>query len=40
MVLDGIEPETVEKTLETKLQNMSDRHAKGTEIFTAAGGYS
>ena len=40
MVVDGIEPQTVEKTLETKLENMSDRHDKGAEIFTAAGGYS
>lgn len=40
MVVDGIEPETVEKTLETKLENMSERHAKGAEIFSAAGGYS
>jgi len=40
MVVDGIEPEIVEKTLETKLENMSERHSKGAEIFTAAGGYS
>ena len=39
MVVDGIEPSTIRGILETKLENMSERHHDGAAIFEAAGGF-
>lgn len=40
MVVDGIEPSIIRGILETKLENMSERHHEGAAIFEAAGGFA
>lgn len=40
LVMDGTDPEIIKKILETKLDNMEYRHAKGIAVFEAAGGFS
>lgn len=40
LVIDGIDPQNVKKILESKLENISDRHHSYAAIFEAAGGYS
>ncbi|SFD45140.1 flagellar motor protein [Clostridium uliginosum] len=40
MVVDGTEQSIVESILETKLEQISERHEAGIELFTAAGGYA
>ncbi|GFZ32469.1 chemotaxis protein MotA [Clostridium zeae] len=40
MVVDGVEPSTIKGILETKLEQMSERHHDGAGIFDAAGGFS
>lgn len=39
MVLDGTEPEKLKDALESKIENISERHEQGAAIFEAAGGY-
>lgn len=39
-VIDGIDPKTVEKYLETEIIQIEERHAKGIGFFEAAGGYA
>ncbi|WP_455715970.1 flagellar motor protein [Anaerosporobacter sp.] len=40
MVVDGIDVDEVRETLESRIENMQQRHAKGIGIFEAAGGYA
>lgn len=40
MVIDGADAEILRSTLENKITNIQDRHAKGYAIFEAAGGYA
>lgn len=40
LVIDGAEEDILKQVMETKIQNMEDRHEKGIGIFEAAGGYS
>ncbi|HAB61868.1 MAG TPA: flagellar motor protein [Lachnospiraceae bacterium] len=40
MVVDGIDIDEVKETLENRIMNMQQRHAKGIGIFEAAGGYA
>ena len=40
MVIDGLEPDTVEEILEIEIASMQARHAKGIDMFAKMGGYS
>lgn len=40
MVIDGLEPETVEEVLELEIESTQARHMKGIQLFAAMGGYS
>jgi chemotaxis protein MotA len=40
MVIDGLEPETVEEVLELEIEATQARHIKGIQLFAAMGGYS
>lgn len=40
LVIDGAEEEILKEVMETKINNMEDRHERGIAIFEAAGGYS
>jgi chemotaxis protein MotA len=40
MVIDGLEPDTVEEILEIEIESMQARHAKGIDMFAKMGGYS
>lgn len=40
MVVDGIEPSSVKSILNTKLENLSERHDECIEMLSAAGGYA
>lgn len=40
MIVDGIDPSSVRNILNTKLEQISMRHEKGIEMFSAAGGYA
>lgn len=40
LVVDGIEQSTIESILETKLEQIVERHEDGMELFSAAGGYA
>ena len=40
MVIDGLEPDTVEEILEIEIESMQGRHAKGIDMFAKMGGYS
>jgi chemotaxis protein MotA len=40
MVIDGLEPDTVEEILELEVEAMQRRHNDGAAIFTSMGGYA
>jgi chemotaxis protein MotA len=40
MVIDGLEPDTVEEILEIEIESMQARHNKGIDMFAKMGGYS
>lgn len=40
MVVDGIDSDSIRDNLNTKLENISQRHEKYIEMFTSAGGYA
>ena len=40
MVIDGLEPDTVEEVLELELEAMQRRHQKGIAMFQSMGGYA
>ena len=40
MVIDGLEPDTVEEILEIEIESMQARHGKGIDMFAKMGGYS
>ena len=40
LVIDGADTDGLKHTLETRIENMEDRHSKGIAIFEAAGGLS
>lgn len=40
MVVDGVDPESVKNILNTKLEQILDRHDNYIEVFTSAGGYA
>jgi chemotaxis protein MotA len=40
MVIDGLEPDTVEEILEIEIESMQARHAKGIDLFAKMGGYA
>jgi chemotaxis protein MotA len=40
MVIDGLEPDTVEEILEIEIESMQARHLKGIDMFAKMGGYS
>lgn len=40
MVIDGLEPDTVEEILEIEIESMQARHAKGIDMLAKMGGYS
>ncbi len=40
MVIDGLEPDTVEEILEIEIESMQARHAKGIDMFAKMGGFS
>lgn len=40
LVIDGVDTESINRTLENKITNMEERHAKGIEVFASAGGYA
>jgi chemotaxis protein MotA len=40
MVIDGLEPDTVEEILDIEVESMQARHAKGIDMFAKMGGYS
>lgn len=40
LVIDGVDTEGLKHTLETRIENMEERHHKGIAIFEGAGGYA
>jgi chemotaxis protein MotA len=40
MVIDGLEPDTVEDILQIEIESMQARHMKGIDMFAKMGGYS
>jgi len=40
LIMDGADTDGLKHTLETRIENMEDRHSKGIGIFEAAGGYA
>ena len=40
MVIDGLEPDTVEEILDIEIESMQARHGKGVDMFAKMGGYS
>lgn len=40
MIVDGISPDIIKKSLETRLEQIAERHEKGIAIFESAGGYA
>ena len=40
MVIDGLEPDTVEEILDIEIESMQARHGKGIDMFAKMGGYS
>lgn len=40
MVIDGLEPDTVEEILEIEIESMQARHMKGIDLFAKMGGYA
>ncbi|MGN0026124.1 flagellar motor protein [uncultured Clostridium sp.] len=40
MIVDGINPEIIRSSLETRLEQTSERHHQGIAMFEAAGGYA
>jgi len=40
MVIDGLEPDTVEEILDIEIESMQARHAKGIDMFAKMGGFS
>jgi chemotaxis protein MotA len=40
MVIDGLEPDTVEEILEIEIESMQSRHLKGIDMFAKMGGFS
>jgi chemotaxis protein MotA len=40
MVIDGLEPDTVEEILEIEIESMQARHARGIDLFAKMGGYA
>jgi chemotaxis protein MotA len=40
MVIDGLEPDTVEEILEIEIESMQARHSRGIDMFAKMGGYS
>jgi len=40
MVIDGLEPDTVEEILEIEIESMQARHLKGIDMFAKMGGFS
>jgi chemotaxis protein MotA len=40
MIIDGLEPDTVEEILEIEIESMQARHMKGIDMFAKMGGYS
>jgi chemotaxis protein MotA len=40
MVIDGLEPDTVEEILEIEIDSMQARHMKGIDMFAKMGGYA
>jgi chemotaxis protein MotA len=40
MIVDGVDPEIMKGSLETRLEQISERHNQGISIFEAAGGYA
>jgi chemotaxis protein MotA len=40
MVIDGLEPDTVQEILEIEIESMQARHMKGIDMFAKMGGYS
>jgi len=40
MVIDGLEPDTVEEILDIEIESMQGRHAKGVDMLAKMGGYS
>ena len=40
MIVDGTEPDVVKHIMKTEMEAMAQRHKKGAEFFTAAGGYA
>lgn len=40
MVIDGLEPDTVEEVMELELESMQRRHQKGIAMFASMGGYA
>lgn len=40
LVVDGVEPATIQSVLEMEVEMMSERHVKGSAMFESAGGYA
>jgi chemotaxis protein MotA len=40
LVVDGVDGETIRKSLEIRIDNMEERHEKGRSMFEAAAGYA
>lgn len=40
LVVDGVDPEGLQHTLETRIQNMEERHEKGIAVFEQMGGFA
>lgn len=40
MIVDGVNPDIIKSSLETRLEQISERHHQGIAIFEAAGGYA
>lgn len=40
MIVDGVSPEIIKSSLETRLEQISERHHQGIAMFEAAGGYA
>lgn len=40
LVVDGVEQTLIKSVLETRLEQISERHEDGIEVFTVAGGYA
>ncbi|MDT8719503.1 flagellar motor protein [Clostridium sp. 19966] len=40
LVVDGVEPETIQGVLEMDIEMTSERHKKGAAVFASAGGYA